>query len=794
MSSSGSEVDSSSESESATSGPSTVTTGATTTSSSATGTQVSGSEATSTATKTTNTSATTGTSTAPTGSTTTTTTTTSGSLLANQRAKVVHFVPAAAKSEDSSSSESESDSESDDESESTAVSGSTTTGTQNSDTTAPVMEPKVSQDSKIDSDSSESESETSESDSDSDETSVTDRTSNTTTSTAITISTVATSTTQATSTTATTTTATTGSHRKPKQTSKPPVITPAPPPLPPAQHHANQPAQHPVTVKPLKPPSETENKPNEAQRKEPTAPTSQFDSAIAKQPLVSVPMSPPHLEHAVENHRYPTHDSPSDSINESTSSTDTGSTISESDNVETGLMAPTSVVKVAREKRFVSLEAPSNTAAFWPIELTVPRHGSRDATTELCKRVQAISGDDSSRVPRASIFVACRALGLDDSECAAVLFGLDDFVSPGAFYSLIDREALRVVGKSVESLFRSRDRFCSGEVRRSTVTSILSTLGICSTHLRDAAINVTLKDSFPPRACVTQLIPQSDPPQRTDVTFDVSPRSFQMFVDNVRGEVTCNGTPVCSRVLDASTLSEVVQAVQLCVYVTSLVDSCEDDEQNVEYERLIAALLAQTSLSGEQPKSLISENFLTTFGAASKIGEAMSTDHIEPFLTRATDKRSTLMPSSLQSKKPQSVDNPLMFSIVPQEVFLSQGVPQDSIRYLLITIVTAKNIVLPSVKVFAKPLKGTDTRVWHFSKKKVNNNIFLVGDQSDIVYVEVCTESPNDPSRRTCAGFATSPMINLESGAMGVKAGTFFRPMAVNDFVEESASCFCFSS
>jgi hypothetical protein len=241
--------------------------------------------------------------------------------------------------------------------------------------------------------------------------------------------------------------------------------------------------------------------------------------------------------------------------------------------------------------------------------------------------------------------------------------------------------------------------------------------------------------------------------------------------------------------------------VQLCVYVTSLIDSLEDDEHNVEYEPLIVQLLASggssagvTTGGGGDTKSMLCENVLATLGAASKIDEAISTDHIEPFLSKSTDKRSTMMPQSLQVKRPQSVDHPLMFGVIPREVYLSQDVPQDSIRYLLITIVTAKNVIFPSVKVFAKPLKGADSRIWHFSKKKVNNSVLLVGDPTDIVYIEVCTESPVDFHRRTCAGFATAPMINLQSGAMGVKPGTFFRPSVVTVEEESSSSCFCFSS
>lgn len=538
-------------------------------------------------------------------------------------------------------------------------------------------------------------------------------------------------------------------------------------------------------------------------------------------------MSPPQPAVAAgvsENHRYPDQ-SPSESADEedSTSSEEeegnegeTGSSVSERSWHEP--MAPTTVVKIAREKvthSFRSSFAAVPAQPTWPVELTIVPRSKRDVTMQLCQQVLMLHEQNSQQVPRSCVFVACRALGMNDGDCGAVLFGIDEYISVDFFYNLIDREAQRMVTQRVNHAFRHRDRFSCGELQRSQVLSLLCSLGMCSTHLPEIGLTVTLKQEasdcgMSTSAVVTQVVPQSDPPQRTEVVVQTNPKAFQMFVDNARGEVTCNGVPVCSRVLNADSLAEVVQAMQLCVFVMSLVDAHEvdDNERTIEYEPLIEAVLTSKPPEAignvaldELPrsKSLARENILALMGPTKNVADAMRTDHVAPFLHRSSDRRAFMIPQALQTKKPAAAppENVVLCNIVPREVYLQQDTPRDATRYLTITLVTTKNVIMPSVRVYAKPFKvGEDTRVWNFAKKTVRNNVLLAGDKTDILYIEVCMDTKDGGS--VCAGFATHPLGGLQSGAMGVKSGTFFRPAiaSTDDRTagEETSSCFCFSS
>lgn len=747
---------------------------------------------------------------------------------------------------------------------------------------APSFVPPALQATAVPKPSSRKSSSSSSDDSDSDE--ETDEASETTTATTTT-TTEATETTQSssavttsntattTNTTATgTTTTTTTASKKPSKTTavKLPAVAVAPLPL---QHVPQQPpplyvsvphqAPPAVAVAPVAGPLNSMKAPADGADLQP-GPSSTAPTAASLQGPTSTTATLHAPTHG--NQRYGEESVTSSSDTEeaaeeedeesSSSSEDTSSTITEADALAVPPRAkPTKVIRVIRDTETVVVASTTQAAVspsaepFLPMELMIaPDH---DIISQLIDRLLqrqrlqqeallASGGEAATNPPstaaaalpqnhvtRANAFVACRAISLSDTDSATLLFGTESAISVPFLRSLLEKELRRVVRDAAAKAFQARDKFKSGELHRGTVCRLIEQCGFGKRIVADGAVSVCLRASGDLlMAFVTHTVPSSNPPQVKEITVETQPRTFQLFVDHVRGEVTCNGVPVCTRVLDSKQLSEVVQVMQSCVYISSLVDAYEIDEgeRSVAYEPLLKALLAESppAMLGAAPpadqaaalsRSVLQDNAARSLvDPLSHIEEASATTHIEPFLKKSTAlperRRLALIPQSLQQQGSPSPSGQLVsFDIfVPQvRVSSSLAVPVAATRYLIISTVSATNVVLPGVRVVAKPVEPSEAHVWHFSKKKVRNHVFLAGDPSDTLYVEVCYDTKVDEGNGVlkehtrCAGFATCSLATLKSGTLAVKHGTFFRRVGVPDaavdrVADETTGCGCFSS
>ena len=436
-----------------------------------------------------------------------------------------------------------------------------------------------------------------------------------------------------------------------------------------------------------------------------------------------------------------------------------------------------------------------------------------------------------------------RSMGFPDDQSARLLspFRATATVSATTVHSIALKEGTELLKKAVTKVFTEKDLQNSGELAVDKVLDAIVRIGVCDVspcpNLSIAASIdqhrlVAKVTTFPSAAVVPA--DSSVPNTPTVALLEINPQTLQIAVDAPRGEVLCNGTPICSAVADVEQLRSIVQAIQACAYVSSLISTCifSDGSSTVDYSKLIDALLtvppsssavsvgvaeqqASPSETMVNMRSVLVENMWRKLFAPMERFEALKESRlVEPFLWASTQsaklRRQIYLPNpntiftDFQRRDPSWTRGPdsVCVRLFIKEVELPKdvAVPLLAPRYILLSTVADDNTVLPAMRIDAKPVKpGENPGIFEFSRKKIPTAALLSGNKTDILYLEACFEVVDPRSkvaRQQCAGFATVSLGRAASGTLTLRPGTFYGRLTRADDDEPVAAggCFCFGS
>lgn len=309
-------------------------------------------------------------------------------------------------------------------------------------------------------------------------------------------------------------------------------------------------------------------------------------------------------------------------------------------------------------------------------------------------------------------FVACRCIGLSDTESAALLFGNTTTMSREGLHKLLVRESLRLVRSKVQGLFHEADRFRSGELSLSRLHQALVRSDVCLTTIRIAkgsvpptaaakegisstltirlvalraggVLGITVREELPPSPVAAPVVaaegaatqPTVPPaPTVTEVTTEAIQSGAQMFMDPARGEVVYNGVPLCNG-LTVEELNLAVQAIQGCAFVATTAASLllPEEPSTALYEPLLNVLVAPSNVPSNAV-SLFTVNsihrWLLTGGASKRLEAARDTAYVEPFLAKSRNnaeaQRRNFVPPSFFGRDPSKAPTPQVSVSQPQ--------------------------------------------------------------------------------------------------------------------------------
>lgn len=546
-------------------------------------------------------------------------------------------------------------------------------------------------------------------------------------------------------------------------------------------------------------------------------------------------------------------DSDTSSVSESTSS----SSVITASSSDQGV-APTKQIRIVRDRRSISVQGQEQQQSPLPVEFATFSFSPRDTLWAVISAVyetqtadqqkfikehpeQQIDPAPANHLTLGNAQLVLRSMGFPDDQSARMLapFRAMPTVSAHTLHAAVLKEGVLLVARTVTDIFAKSDKGNCGETRLQDTLDAVVECGVCDAtpcpalSIRAAIENrrlfakVTTHYQAPP---ADSSSPPPLPAQDTVSLLEITPQTLQLSVDTSRGEVLCNGVPMCTGISDLDNLRSVVQAIQCCAYVSSLVSACTfvngggggGAGDMVDYTKLVMALLASPSSAIDNPaapsRSILFENIWNRlFAPMDRLTVFKNSRLVEPFLATtmktASDRRRLMLPTpnatftDFDRRDPQwnSLPESTCIRLFISEIELPGNivVPATSQRYILLSTVAGDNTVLPAIRINAKAVKpGANPGFFLFSRKKVSAAALVSGSKSDILYVEACFEEMDSKTklvRQQCAGFATISLGRAATGSLTLRPGTFYgrltRPADEEDADSvKSGGCFCFGS